>query len=100
MTDLKAIITDIIDRNAAIHYEWGEDIYIANTEELADRIVDKVYEFFEDELGGVRNRPKSVDPVAMDKVGEKIAAVNSWANDVDRQGGSFTDREIIDRITW
>lgn len=95
MTDLKDIVADIIDRHAAIHYEWGEDIYIANTEELADRIIDKVYEFFEDELGGVRNRPRPVDPAAMDKVGEKIAAVKS---DADRQDGSFIDLGVIERL--
>lgn len=25
---------------------------------------------------------------------------SSWTNDVDRQGGSFSDQEILDRTIW
>ena len=46
-------------------------------------------------------RPKPVDPDKMDEVGRKIADTKGWGpGEVDRQGGSFTDREIIERLTW
>ena len=35
------------------------------------------------------------NPKPVDEIGE----VNSWAGDVDRQGGSFTDAEINSRLT-
>ena len=52
-----------------------------------------------DEMSGIYKQ-KPVDPDKMDEVGRKIAAVSSWGpGEVDRQGGSFTDSEIIDRLT-
>jgi hypothetical protein len=33
-------------------------------------------------------------------VSNQNGAENSWVGQVDRQGGSFDDREIIDIATW
>ena len=39
MTDLKTLISDIIWQNADIRSEYGVDLYIDNTDELADLIL-------------------------------------------------------------
>lgn len=81
MTDLKKLITEVIDKDAAIHYEWGEDLYVANPEQLADLILAKIQE-----THFILEKGETID-------------YNSWTNDVDRQGGSFTDAEINNRLT-
>lgn len=83
---LKDIIADIIDQNYVIRNEYGEDPSVENPEQLADLIVKRIQE---DYLISERGTGRDI-----------ISTANSWQGQVDRQGGSFSDQEILDSYTW
>lgn len=100
VADLKAIVADIIDRNCEFYIEHGKDIFVKNSDEVADRILKRIQDTHDIAEKSAVYTPKPVDPNDMDKIGQKISQVRSWEGYVDRQSGAFTDQEILDRQTW
>lgn len=106
---LRDVISDLILEHVTINIDRGS-VYVSNSDALADLILKRIQEtHFISERSLNENDwpdpkvPKPVDPAAMDRIGEKIAATKasaSWAGQVDRQGGSFSDQEIADSYTW
>lgn len=113
---MKDLVCDLILEHAEVQMDRG-CVFISNAEAIAEIILNKIQEtHFILERGPTIDHSdhdvdgwpepkvsKSVDPAAMDRIGEKIAATKasaSWAGDVDRQGGSFSDQEIANSYKW
>lgn len=102
--ELKDLIADLICEHALIRNEYGEDPSVDNPNDVAAIILERIQETYlvTERLDSSNHSSATaqVDPAKMDAVGRKIAEVQSWAGQVDRQGGSFTDQEILDSYTW
>jgi len=55
--EIRDIISDFIFDNSNINYEYGEDLYVKNTDEVADIIIkelkDRGYKFSKEDWRGV-----------------------------------------------
>jgi len=55
--EIRDIISDLIFDNSNINYEYGEDLYVKNTDEVADIIIkelkDRGYNFSKEDWRGV-----------------------------------------------
>jgi len=55
--EIRDIISDLIFDNSNINYEYGEDLYVKNTDEVADIIIkelkDRGYKFSKEDWRGV-----------------------------------------------
>lgn len=87
---LRDVISDLILEHAEIRIEHGEDPHVQNTNTLADLILRRIQEtHFICEQGPTIDHSTTSTEVR-----------SSWAGQVDRQGGSFSDQEIADSYTW
>lgn len=82
LRDLKAIIADIIEKNVDLVYPNGPHV--------ADLILKRI-----EETHFILERGPTIDHSTT-----SAEVMSSWAGQVDRQGGSFSDQEIADRNTW
>ena len=88
MTDLKVLLMDLVED---LMYQKAED---ARSEVSYSKPTEEAQRRLDDFLETVDVVLKQSAPMVAE------TAVNSWQGEVDRQGGSFTDQEILDSQTW
>lgn len=73
---------------------------------IGDKIAQLVYSVYENEL---KQRDTEINRLQkenaelkakIDGLENHISKGDSWNGSVDRQGGSFSDQEIIESLTW
>lgn len=86
---LRDVISDLILEHAELKMDGG-NVYVANSDTLADLILKRIQEtHFICEQGPT-----------IDYSSDAASVRSSWEGQVDRQGGSFSDQEIVDSLTW
>lgn len=87
---LRDVIADLLLEHAEIRNEYGEDPSVENPDYLADLIIKRIQETHSiSERSPASDHPSVPAPVK-----------DTWAGQVDRQSGAFTDQEIADSYTW